>query len=487
MKKILFIIAALAGLSSCKTALEEIPVDRLTEENFYQNATDARSATYAIYQAIRDYGYYGTIHLLEQEANTDYANGRGSYAIISEYQGLDGTNIGRVEGIWAVCYRAILRANIALERIPAIAMDETEKKTLLAEARFLRALVYYDLVRNWGAVPIRTSSEGSNDVPRSPIADVYQLILADLAVAEAELPATPGVAGRPTKWAAKTFLSDVYLTRGEWALARDKAKEVMEANVYSLVPVQTVADFEKIYGATAITSSEDIFSLKYSSAGGQGFQYLLYIHAENTQYAPPGFRTIYARQTFPLIANWNAKDLRKEFNLYGQYVNRTTGQTITLPANEPYQFRKFKDPASVAANASGNDLPIFRYADALLIYAEAASQATGSPAADAYAAVNQVRRRAYGVDINTPNTTVDLTGLSAQAFRDAVFQERAYEFMIEGKRWNDLKRLGVDKLKAIILAAKGKTVKESHLLWPIPKVELDNNGAINAEDQNPGY
>ncbi|OZI05799.1 RagB/SusD family nutrient uptake outer membrane protein [Siphonobacter sp. BAB-5385] len=487
MKKILCIMAVVTALSSCQKTLQEVPVDRLTEENFYQTPTDARSAIYSIYDALRSTGYYGMIYLLEQEANTDYANGRGSYAFISEYQGLDGTNIGRVEGVWSQAYRAILRSNIALERIPAIAMDETEKKGLLAEARFLRALVYYDLVRNWGGVPIRTSTTASNDVPRSSVDEVYKLILEDLTAAETDLPATPAVAGRATSWAAKTLLADVYLTRQNWTQARDKAKEVMDGKAYSLVPVTTVADFEKIYGATVTTSSEDIFSLKYSSTGGQGFQYLLYIHAENTQYSPPGFRTIYARQTFPLIANWDAKDLRKEFNIYGQYVNRTTGQIVTLPANEPYQFRKFKDPASVAANASGNDLPLFRYADVLLIYAEAASQAASGPTPEAYQAVNQVRRRAYGADIATANAAVDYAGLSAQAFREAVLQERAYEFMIEGKRWNDMKRLGVDQVKTIVQRAKGKTMKDSHVLWPIPKAELDNNGAINAEDQNPGY
>lgn len=487
MKKLLYIIPLIFGLTACEKTLEETPKDRLAETNFYQSAADAQAAVYAIYSPIRDFGYYGANMLLFQESLSDIANGRGSYAPISEYAALDGTNTGRSEGIWTQAYRAILRANIVLDKVPAIAMDENAKKALLAEARFMRGLVYFDLVRNWGGVPIRSSANDAADIPRSGVDEVYAFITQDLQAAETDLPNTPATLGRPTKWSAKTLLSSVYLTTEKWTLARDKAKEVMDANLYSLVPVSVSADFDKIFGATVTTSSEDIFSLKFSSAGGQGFQYLLYIHAENTQFGPPGFRTIFARETYPLISSWSNADLRKDFNLYHTYTNRTSGQTVTLPANEYYQFKKFKDPASVAANASGNDLPLLRYADVLLIYAEAASQAVGGPTPEAYEALNKVRRRAYGKPVNTSDATVDLAGLNQTTFREAVLKDRAYEFITEGKRWYDMRRLGKVRSRELIQAAKAKTVAEAAFLWPIPKVEIDNNGAINPSDQNPGY
>jgi len=487
MKRIILYILLPLVLLSCDSALEEKPVDRLAEETYYRNESDALSAIYSIYEPLRTYNNYGTVYLLEQEANADYAHGRGTYSSISEYAGLDATNISRVENVWIACYQAILRANIVLENIPAATMDEAKKGQLLAEAHFLRALTYYNLVRNWGGVPLRTATTDPSDMSRASVDEVYQLILDDLAIAEAGLPDKAEQFGRPSTWAAKTLQADVYLTREEWALAATKAKEVIDANKFSLVPVTTVADFENLFGPEVNGSSEEIFYLKYSRSADQGFQYLTYIHAETSIYSATGFRTVYGLKTSPLIATWSDADLRKELNLYSQYVKRNSTEVVVLPVNEPYQFRKFKDLSGVSPSTNGNDLPVLRYADVLLIYAEASAQANNGPTAEAYEAVNQVRRRAYGLPINTPDADVDLSGLDAASFRDAVLTERAYEFMIEGKRWLDLKRLGFDRLKALVLAGTGKTVKETHLLWPIPKAEIDNNALINPADQNLGY
>jgi len=474
-------------LVGCAKTLEEVPTDRLSEENFYQTEQDAEAAVNAIYAPFRELGYYGGFYMLLTESCSDYANGRGSFAPVSEYNGLDGANIARAETIWRFAYQAILRANTVLEKVPAIGMDDAKKAALLAEARFLRALAYFDLVRNFAGVPLRQSIDDPTDMPRSSVEEVYQLIIADLEIAGNDLPNTAAIAGRPNDLAAKTLLAYVYLTLENWERARDLSNEVINAGKYQLVPVAEVEDFDNLFGANVTSSSEEIFSFKYASSGGQGFQYLVYIHGENTLYAPYGFRTIYARETFPLIASWSDGDLRKDFNLYSSYIHRNSGAVVQLPSNEPFQFKKFKDFSSVAENASANDMPVLRYADVLLIYAEAASQAEGGPSPAAFNAVNQVRRRAYGMDSQVANPTVDLTGLDQAAFRNAIFEERAYEFMVEGKRWNDLKRLGHDRVRAIIREAKGKEVSDSQFLWPIPKVEMDNNGALDASDQNPGY
>lgn len=485
-RSILYILGIFLCIACSKT-LEEIPHDRLSEENFYNTQQDAEAAVYSIYQPLRTGNYYGFVFPILLEAHSDYANGRGSYGPVSQYTNLDGTNIGRTEGVWAACYQAILRANIVLDKVPDIEMDEAMKNALFAEARFLRALAYFDLVRNWGGVPIRRLSEEPNDLARSTEDEVYQFIIEDLRLAEQGLPTQEPVPGRPTANSAKTLLAFVYLTMENWEGARDKAKEVMDAGQYSLVPVSEAEDFENLFGASVISSSEEIFSLKYSATGGQGFQYLSYIHAENSHYSPVGFRTIYAHGSYPLIGNWSDDDLRKEYNIYNQYINRNSGQLVTLPSLEPYQFKKFKDLASIAGNANGNDFPLLRYPDVLLIYAEAANQAEGSPSSEAYEAVNQVRRRAYGSNPGLANPEVDLAGLSQTDFREAVMNERAYEFMVEGKRWYDLKRMGRERVRQLIQEAKGRSVTDSYFLWPIPQVELDNNDLINAEDQNPGY
>ena len=121
---------------------------------------------------------------------------------------------------------------------------------------------------------------------------------------------------------------------------------------------------------------------------------------------------------------------------------------------------------------AGNDLPIYRYAEALLIYAEAAARAASSPTAEAMEALNKVHRRAFGVDPETPSAVdFNIADYDAISFVDLVLQERAYEFIFEGKRWFDLKRTGM--AAQTILDVKGITIAEKHYLWPIPTAELD--------------
>src|SRR5699024_2797226 len=148
--------------------------------------------------------------------------------------------------------------------IPDIEMDETSKNALLAEARFLRAVSYSALVKSWGGVPIRTEPTDNLDnlgAKRASVDEVYSFIIEDLKFAEANLPSTQELIGKPTKWAAKTMMADVYLTIEDFPNARDKADEVIQSGVYALVPVVTANDFEKVFGPTVISSSEDVFSL----------------------------------------------------------------------------------------------------------------------------------------------------------------------------------------------------------------------------------
>jgi hypothetical protein len=149
---------------------------------------------------------------------------------------------------------------------------------------------------------------------------------------------------------------------------------------------------------------------------------------------------------------------------------------------------KYIDKAAVEQNlGAGNDLPLYRYADALLIYAEASCLAANGPTAEGVEALNEVRRRAYGANPKEPSTVdFNLADYDVDSFQDLVLQERAYEFIFEGKRWYDLKRTG--KAAEVILAAKGVTVAEKAYLWPIPSSELSYNQALDPEtDQNPGY
>ena len=486
MKKLIYLLIPAVLFISCDNALEEVPEDRIAAETFYNTPEDALAAVFAVYAPLRSGGYYGARFPAQLEVLADYADGRGSYRPVSEYQGLDPTNIGRSEIMWQQMYNSINRANAVIGNVPAIEMDEGEKSAIIAEAHFLRAFNYYNLVRGWGGVPIRTEEAtdlSSIEAPRAAENEVYELIINDLQIAESSLPPSQGEVGRATQWAAKTLLADVYLTREQWALARDKAQEVIASGAFSLVEIQASDDFEEIFGPNVINSSEEILSLKYTRVDGQGFWFPSFLHRVQAGYSAAGFRAVLGLPELPFFTGWDDNDLRKAYNVYTFYLN-ANGDTVQLPGNEPMLFRKYRDPDGVSPTGHGNDFPILRYAEALLIFAEAASQANNGPTQDAYDAVNQIRRRAYGMPPEAPAPSIDLSGLNAADFREAVILERAREFVAEGKRWWDLKRTGTTKA---VIEATGKSFSDVHLLWPIPLNEIDNNPAINADDQNMGY
>lgn len=487
-KHIIFCLLSTSLLTiSCTDLLLEKPESLLATTNFYKTAADANSAISAVSSTLHTTTLYGFRYLAHTTALEDYASGQGFYIPMSQYQ-ITTPIIAVTDQFWAGFYKTIDAANLALKYIPAIAMDETQKKQLLGEAYFLRALAYYNLVKNFGGVPIRT--QPTQDLTavggkRETVEAVYAQIIADLKLAETSLPLTPSLAGKPTSGSAKTMLADIYLVREQWATARDKAEEVIASQAYSLVNVKQSADFETIFGAGVVTTSEEIFSIKFQRSVAAGSALPQFYHLPTSLWAINGFGTFYGFPTYPLLRDWADADLRKSYNLYTVGPNKA-GTIVANSATQPIRFGKFKDTGAPASIASGNDFPIYRYADALLIYAEAASQASQGPTALALERLNMVHRRAYGFAPGSPSS-VDFTlaGQTAATFRDLVLKERAYEFIAEGKRWYDLVRTGT--AKQVIKAAKGIDIPNSVLLMPIPKQEIDNNPDIAPADQNPGY
>lgn len=470
--------------TSCKKQLQENPESVLSTVNFYKTKADAVAAVDAIYNPLRN-EYGGTDYGGQFTAAEDYSNGTGIYLPISLYV-LNASAIARTDQAWRDFYRAIRNANLVLKYVPPIAMADADKNAILGEARFLRALTYRNLVRSWGGVPLKTDPTETVEqvhVKRASVAEVNALIIEDLKFAETNLPATQSLIGRPTRWSAKVFLADFYLHTEKWAEARDKADEVIKAGIYSLVPVSKPADFENIFGPTVQTHSEDVFSFKYSRANG-GSQIAQQYAMPNSAYSSGGYGSFYGLPTFPLLRDWDHNDLRWQFDVYTSYPNRS-GVIVPTSPDQPLMFGKFKDAGF--APSHGNDFPIYRYPDALFIYAEAANQEGNGPTALALERLNMVHRRAYGYLPTTPSP-VDFTlatAPSAQAFRDLVIRERAYEFLCENKRWFDLVR--TKTVKQVIKAAKGIDVSDTFILFPIPQQEIDNNDLIGPGDQNPGY
>lgn len=482
MKKIYIALLACA-LFACEDLLQEEPKS-VAVETFYNTATEVESAVFAIYAPLRHDNAFGSLYPAQLEAYTDYGYGRGSYTSLNEFQGVDPTNQTRVGQIWEQFYLAIRNANIVISKAPqSKSLAPADLAKYVAEARFLRAFTYFTLVRNWNGVPLRTESNLEEiEIKRHTAEEVYQLILEDLAFAEANLPDVPALTGRPSMWAAKAVLADVYLQRNQFSEARDKAGEVIKSAKYALINVAVADDFLKVFGADVTKSPEEVFYLKFSRTGNAGWTFPMFAHHPGSVYLNKrGYFAHYTDAVLnPVMQNWNSADLRKGYNTY--LFN------IGLGANT-YLFNKFRDPLTTG-NFGANDYPLYRYADVLLLYAEAAARAnaSGMPTPEAVEALNMVHRRAYG---KTPNqaSEVDfqLTNFAtAESFTDTVIKERGYETMYEGKRWLDLKRIG--KVKEIIKATKGKDVADKHLLWPIPASELNYNKVLDpAKDQNPGY
>jgi hypothetical protein len=485
MKKVIilsFTIAITIALSSCQNALEEHPRDFISRSNFYENASEAESATTGIYSSIRN--NYNIVYWLLLVNQADYEHGRGSQAPISDFSHiLDATNIQRVSSVWSSFYQTINRANSVIDNVPNIKMDQGEKSKILAVAHFARALAYFDLVRGFGPVPLKTKE--STDIsavaaPRAPIDSVYQIIVKDGKIAAKNLPESVGDAtGRASKWAAKMLLAEAYLTHERWNKAAKEADDVIKSGEYSLVKVKKSDDFNKIFAGA--TDPEDIFSI-HNSIQMQS-QLAGYISRANTppyNYSSGGVFAWLPNMKSFIFNDWNNHDLRNHFNLHHTYLG-PNGKPVPLPASTPWLFGKFRTNKQGYAVFSN---PIFRYTEAFLIYAEAADMANKGPTPLALERLNMIKRRGYGYNPSEPSPVDYSSGMGQKAFRDSVLRERAFSFMIEGKRWWDLKR--THRVKKA-MAAVGRTVIDARLLWPIPLDEIENNPDISQQDQNPGY
>ncbi len=315
------------------------------------------------------------------------------------------------------------------------------------------------------------------DVARSSAAQVYDLIVADLTNAEAGLPLTQSKIGRPTKYAAKTMLADAYMDLNMFQEARTKAKEVIDSKVHSLVPMETRDDWYKILGPEVLTTPEEIFYVKYSRQTGMGsFMGWIVNHASTGLFNFGGAQAHFANARDGFYQKWPDNDLRKE--LWDMVDFGFADSTIVT--------RKYMDQNALGQSDAGMDLPLYRYAEVLYIYAEADARVAGAPTTEAMEALNQVRRRAYGEDPLTASPSdFDIANYNLDSFIDLVIEERGYEFVFEAKRWFTLKRTG--KLAEILLENRGITVPEARYLWPIPNSEINFNELVNDADQNPGY
>ena len=475
MKKILYasLFAAVLWSTAC-VKLKEDPAAFLTTEQFYKTPADAVSAVNSVYYTLNGSGQtlYNSLFQIGLDIASDEAlpGPRARNADVRAFAVLShSTTNDRVSEIWRQLYSGIDKANVAIDKIPAIDMNETLRGRLVNEAKFIRALYYFNLVRLYGGVPLilhePTALNGEAvQVVRNTVDEVYAQIIKDLKDAE-NLPATypSNEAGRATGGAAKSLLARVYLTKKDWTAAAAKAQEVISGPFgYDLF-----TNYADVFYKVNNNGKEHIFSAQFkSNASSHGNS----LGSRGTPTGIPGIDGGDADIPTPQIyAQYRPTDIRKAATFFTSLVSPTTGATFTFTPH----YKKYYDP-SVNPNTgeSGINFPIIRFADVLLEYAEAVNEASG-PTADAFAAFNRVRVRA-GIPA--------LNGLSQSAFRDSIYQERRLEFVYEHQRWFDLVRTGtlIEKLTAV-----GKTnVQPKHYLYPIPQREIDLNPKLV---QNPGW
>lgn len=486
--KILYILLAITIVTSCKKLLKEEPKATATLGEL--DATTLDQTVIGMYEPLtRSRGrlWESTVGL-GLELMSEYADGGASQNNWSNYNALMNLPNNFAQS-WTTLYEAIGRANNLINSLNKnTTLSDALKNKAYGEAYFVRGYCYYFAVRVWGKVPLRLQPiVNANDVALalSPVNVIYDSIVKDMKFAETALPNTTTSPGRATAGAAKTALADIYLTLGQYQLARDKAKEVMDNKAiygYDLEP-----SLATVYSPTLATNKEDVFSLKFTQLIDKGAfmaSYWADSKAKAAGYSVSGNKFGGIIAVAPLIKNWDNKDKRKSFSTYNSYLINGVVTPAEVEA-DVYELRlgKYKDPDAPIDTGNGNDFYLYRFADVLLIFSEAENKTNG-PTAAAYNAINQVRRRAYEVPINTPNVTADLTaGLSQAAFDDSLFRERGYEFIGEAKRWFDMVRTNrvaqaINGVNAVIKFPNRKPVP-TKVIFGLPDVELQNNPLAN--------
>lgn len=462
MKKIL-VLASLATLlmTSCGDSFFDLePASSVTIDKVYKTASDYNVAVIGCYAKLQSQVNFYTecceyrsdnLSLGAPTAGTqdrydiDHFTEKPSNGILSSY--------------WANFNNNVYRCNLLLDQIDGANFAENLKKQYKGEAMFIRALNYFNMYRIWGGVPATkhvVSAAEALKVARYSDEQMFDLIAGDLKeiVDNNYLPETYSSAdmGRATSGAAKALLGKVYLTFHKWTEAKDILSQLI--GKYQLVsPIAQVFDVDNK------NNNEIIFAVHFNKeieGEGHSYWYNLTNASDDTN------------QTSSLLNTFPTGDARKDLITYVQVE-----KNVRL-------MNKFYDTKSPTFKTVGNDQILLRYADVLLMYAEALNeiQYDASEGSLALKYLNAVRQRA-GIS----NLTVKQLP-TQEKFRKGILVERQREFPYEGQRWFDLVRMGFAKS---VMAENGVEIKDYQLLFPIPQQEIEKIGDKSILWQNPGY
>lgn len=540
MKKFIYYTVLLAlCLLPGACSLEEESSTEVEKGNYLNDAKEAQDVLLGVYRSTIEDGMYGYHLSIYFAMGTDLSQVEGS---TTENFRILPTNAysasqAEVQTTWASLYSGIYNANDFLERVSAkmetySSADKNLATIYIAEARALRALYYFELIQRWGNIPLMTSTAMSNQHPSTLVqadpVDVYKLIEEDLLYASDILPYATDDSYRSSndyhfsKGAALGLLAKVYATwagyplqdTSKWEAAAKTARILIESGKHNLLP-----DYEKlwkntcngVWDPTESLIEVSFYSPTYSGGGDPVGRIGKWNGVKTTtQVGKSGSCAGNVKVVYTFYDNWkieSAEDLRRDLSiarykhgdtkngvaildeyipLAGSWENdekedtQQKGKVTYTPAK--WDIQKYMESVPFINNDKSTvNWYVLRYADVLLLYAEALNEWKGGPTTDAYAAINAVRKRGFG---NTGNYS--LPEMDQAAFREAVHKERAYELAFEGHRRLDLVRWGIytetiqntyNELKNWWSSANyvvyDYTEKGKHELMPIPQREMD--------------
>jgi len=453
LRTLLLVIPALILAVSCGDDFTVLaPQSERNVETFYQSDTDFEVAINGAYAVLADNDLYGRNLMLLHEMRSDNTlNDGGATGLAESLERItrfdELTDASELETTWAGSYKVISSLNTILARIDNVDFDNPVLgERIKGEALFIRSLVYYNLAVTFGNIPLQLEEVTSPNVEINQVsADViYNQIATDLEEAEGLLPASypSSNVGRATSGAAATLLGLVHLTNGNDGQAETALRRVVSSQEYELVP-----DYTDIWGPSNENNVESIFEIQYKSGGqGTGSGFTEYYSPDLSISGGVGGGNVPQAPTDDLITSYDQPaDSRLE----------TIGTDLD---GDPY-LNKYDATQAIAFDSDVNFI-VFRYADVLLLLAEAIGEGT-----EAYDLIDEVRSRS---GLTTPSST--LTG----SFEEILLNERRREFVGENKRWPDLLRFGVaQQVMADYLSDEGFSPSDIRLLYPIPQRELD--------------
>lgn len=452
---ITYILVGFTAISCNDDFTNLAPISNRNEAQFYNTANDFIGAINASYAGLQDDGVYGRAYWTMFEMRSDNTDqGPDATGLAAQYAEInrfteDPLN-PQITAAWISSYKVIANSNVILERIESVEMDESLKQRIIGEALFLRSLMYYHLAVAYGNIPLQLSPFiAGEELVQVDAMTVYDRLVTDLRSAEENLPISypPSDVGRATKGAAATLLSKVLLTMEQNSAAEEVLRRIINEYGYELVE-----NYEDIWGVNNENNIESIFEVQFLGGGiGQG-------SAFTNEFSPSAFLQTGSgfgrnRPTQSLIESFDLADERFTASIGTSYINAQGEVTL---AN---YVRKYEsDPSS--ENDSDINFIVFRYADVLLMLAEAIGESEES-----YQLINEVRERAglSGIDASTPGT-----------FEQKLLEERQLELAFENHRWADLRRFDLES-EVFEVAEPLVDPADVRELFFIPQREIDIN------------